>query len=44
MEVVLGDLKTDHLYVAHSGKYRIPLTDFITASPLPELLLSLSLA
>lgn len=42
MQVALADLALDHLYVVYPGKHRIPLTEFITASPLPDLLDSIA--
>ena len=42
MQVALADLGLDHLHVVYPGKHRIPLTKSITASPLPNLLHTLS--
>lgn len=42
MQVALADLELDHLHVVYPGTHRIPLTESITASPLPDLLHSLS--
>ena len=42
MHLALADLKLDHLHIVYPGKHRIPLTESITASPLPDLLHSLS--
>jgi predicted AAA+ superfamily ATPase len=38
MQIALADLGLDHLYVVYPGQHRIPLTESITASPLPDLL------
>ncbi len=42
MQVALADLGLDHLHVVYPGQHRIPLRESITASPLPELLSTLS--
>lgn len=44
MQVALADLGLDHLHVIYPGKHRIPLTESITANPLPDLLQTLSRA
>lgn len=41
MQIALADLGLDHLHVIYPGKHRIPLTESITASPLPDLLATL---
>lgn len=38
MHVALADLALDHLYVVHPGKHEFPLTETITAIPLPKVL------
>jgi predicted AAA+ superfamily ATPase len=38
MRIAGEDLKLDHLYVVHPGKHRFPLTEQITAVPLPEVI------
>jgi hypothetical protein len=38
MHIAAADLKLDHLHVVHPGKHAFPLTEKITAIPLPELL------
>ena len=38
MHAALTDLALDHLYVVHPGQHTIPLTEVITATPLPGLL------
>ncbi|MEZ5325937.1 MAG: ATP-binding protein [Verrucomicrobiales bacterium] len=38
MHAAAEDLDLDHLYVVHPGKHQFPLTETITAIPLPELL------
>ena len=38
MLVALADLALDHLYVVHPGKHEFPLTETITAIPLPKVL------
>ena len=42
MHTALADLALDHLYIVYPGTHRIPLTESITASPLPDLLDALS--
>lgn len=44
MQVALADLGLDHRHVVYPGQHRIPLTESITASPLPDLLHALSRA
>ena len=38
MHVALADLALDRLYVVHPGKHEFPLTETITATPLPKVL------
>ena len=38
MHVALADLALDRLYVVHPGKHEFPLTEAITAIPLPKVL------
>lgn len=42
MHAAFDDLGLDHLHVVYPGRHIIPLTESITASPLPDLLHSLS--
>lgn len=42
MQVALADLELDHVHIVYPGKHVVPLTESITASPLPELLRTLS--
>ena len=43
MHAALTDLALDHLYVVYPGKHTIPLSEIITATPLPSLLHNLCL-
>ena len=43
MHTALADLALDHLYVVYPGKHTIPLSEVITATPLPSLLHNLCL-
>lgn len=43
MHTALADLSLDHLYVVYPGKHTIPLSEVITATPLPSLLHNLCL-